>query len=116
MEVDSKRDGEAVEMSALGGGIGSDILLAFSTLSEGTSGAQMLADVIKDNSSSSSKRRKGAKVDLCEQSELRALQREVLLLQRDNQIALKDVLRSAQLAFEGINSLIPNIVLAPSEN
>jgi len=115
VEVDSKRDGEAVEMSALGGGIGSDILLAFSTLSEGTSGAQMLADVIKDNSSSS-KRRKGAKVDLCEQSELRALQREVLLLQRDNQIALKDVLRSAQLAFEGINSLIPNIVLAPSEN
>ena len=115
MEVDGKRDGEAVEMGALGGGTGSDILLAFSTLSEETSGAQIFADVIKDNSSNS-KKRKGAKVEQCEQSEFRALQREVLLLQRDNQIALKDVLRSAKLAFDGINSLIPNIVLAPSEN
>ena len=115
MEVDSKRDGEAVEMSALGGGTGSDILLAFSCLSGENTGAQMFADASKDNSSGS-KKRKGANVDLSEQSKILALQREVLLLQRDNQIALKDVLRSAQLAFDGINSLIPNIVLAPSDN
>ena len=76
-----------------------------------------VASLHVDASCSSSKKRKGgAKVEHSEQSEVLALQREVLLLQRDNQIALKDVLSSAQRAFDGINSILPNIAFTSSEN
>ena len=76
-----------------------------------------VASLHVDASCSSSKKRKGgAKVEHSEQSEVLALQREVLLLQRDNQIALKDVLSSAQRAFDEISSILPNIAFASSEN